>query len=66
MWHGPALAELLEGFSHEQAAAHPIAGAFVRTHSAADMLRGVIEHGAYHGGQIAILKRALERHGKAP
>jgi hypothetical protein len=24
------------------------------------MLHGVIEHGTYHGGQIAILKRALE------
>lgn len=24
-----------------------------------DMLRGIIEHGTYHGGQIALLKRAL-------
>jgi uncharacterized damage-inducible protein DinB len=25
------------------------------------LLHGVIEHGTYHGGQIALLKRALER-----
>ena len=30
-----------------------------RGYSAATMLRGVVEHGTYHGGQIAILKRAL-------
>lgn len=29
-------------------------------HSAQEMLHGMIEHGAYHGGQIALLKRALE------
>ena len=28
-------------------------------HTMGDMLHGVIEHGVYHGGQIAILKRAL-------
>ncbi len=28
-------------------------------YSVATMLRGVTEHGAYHGGQIALLKRAL-------
>jgi uncharacterized damage-inducible protein DinB len=27
MWHGPALAQVLEGVTHEQAAAKPIAGA---------------------------------------
>lgn len=32
-----------------------------RDHSAAAMLRGIVEHAAYHGGQIAILKRALSR-----
>ena len=31
-----------------------------RGYSARTMLHGVIEHGTYHGGQIAILKRALE------
>jgi uncharacterized damage-inducible protein DinB len=30
-----------------------------RAHSVSEMLHGVIEHGAYHGGQIALLKRAL-------
>jgi uncharacterized damage-inducible protein DinB len=30
-----------------------------RTYSAQEMLHGVIEHGAYHGGQIAVLKRSL-------
>ena len=30
-----------------------------RDHSAQEMLHGIIEHGAYHGGQIAMLKRAL-------
>lgn len=28
------------------------------------MLHGVIEHDAYHGGQIAVLKRALETQGR--
>ncbi len=32
-----------------------------RDHSALVMLHGVIEHDAYHGGQVAILKRALSR-----
>lgn len=30
-----------------------------KSYDAATMLQGVIEHGSYHGGQIAILKRAL-------
>jgi uncharacterized damage-inducible protein DinB len=30
-----------------------------RDHSAQEMLHGLIEHGAYHGGQIAVLKRSL-------
>lgn len=33
-----------------------------KDHSVLVMLHGVIEHDAYHGGQIAILKRALEGH----
>lgn len=33
-----------------------------RDYSARVMLMGVVEHGAYHGGQIAILKRALQAH----
>jgi uncharacterized damage-inducible protein DinB len=32
-----------------------------KDHSALTMLHGVIEHDAYHGGQIAILKKALGR-----
>ncbi|HEY6219542.1 MAG TPA: DinB family protein [Gemmatimonadaceae bacterium] len=135
MWHGQSLAELLDGVSAEEAAAHPIHGAHSiweivlhmaawaeigrarlndqrtgdpkpaedwpkpagkskaewqnaknqlfteyhmlaedaanlglerlrriipgKDHSAQEMLHGLIEHGAYHGGQIAILKRAL-------
>ena len=27
MWHGPALAQVLDGVTHDQAAMHPIAGA---------------------------------------
>jgi len=133
MWHGPALAEALEGVSATQAAARPIAGAHSiweivrhvtawaeiareRIHGeslgdpaadrdwpapsgdwnaavdqlaaahrvlAADvreltdaaleakvesldypvgiLLDGVVEHGTYHGGQIALLKRAIGR-----
>ena len=34
-----------------------------RGYTAATMLRGVVEHGTYHGGQIAILKRAVARRG---
>jgi hypothetical protein len=30
-----------------------------RDHSAQEMLHGIIEHGAYHAGQVAILKRAI-------
>jgi len=33
-------------------------------YSMSNLLHGVIEHGTYHGGQIAVLKRALE--GKQP
>jgi uncharacterized damage-inducible protein DinB len=31
-----------------------------RDHSVETMIRGVVEHGVYHGGQVALLKRALE------
>jgi uncharacterized damage-inducible protein DinB len=29
-------------------------------YTVATLVRGVVEHGTYHGGQIALLKRALE------
>jgi uncharacterized damage-inducible protein DinB len=29
-------------------------------YTVATLLRGVVEHGTYHGGQIALLKRALQ------
>jgi uncharacterized damage-inducible protein DinB len=132
MWHGPALADLLDGVPRERAAAHPIAGAhsiweivrhitawaeivkrrvngevvdptpdqdwppvaddggdgwaraierlsashrdlaaLARTlddgrldamaagqeYPVSVMLNGVVEHGTYHGGQIALLKK---------
>ena len=135
MWHGPALSQVLDGFTHETAAARPIAGAHsvwelvlhvttwaeiararikgerltdptpqedwppvtnataeqwrvalerlgeshrllsaaVRelTDEALDarvgeleytvdvLLQGVVEHGTYHGGQIALLRKAI-------
>jgi uncharacterized damage-inducible protein DinB len=135
MWHGPALADLLDGVTADQAAAHPVPGAHsiweivlhvtswadiararlkgertadpapdedwpplggttadawtaavvrlnqahrdlatdVRRldeeaidaplkgleYTASNLLHGVVEHGTYHGGQIALLKRAL-------
>ena len=135
MWHGPALADVLDGVTAEQAAARPIPGAHTiwelvlhatawteiarerlagsakgeptpeedwppvtdqsadawratverlkeahrelaaevsgmddsqlvgrvpgKDHSVLTMFHGIIEHDAYHGGQIAILKRAL-------
>ena len=135
MWHGPAMADLLDGVTAEQAAARPIPGAHSiwelvlhatawteiarerlvgsakadptpeedwpavtdtspdawrgaierlkeahrelaadaarmddstligrvpgKDHSVLVMMHGIIEHDAYHGGQIAILKRAL-------
>ena len=135
MWHGPALADLLEGINAEQAAAYPVTGAHSiwelvlhitawseiarerlagsakadptpeedwppvrekseeawraakerlkeshrelaeevsglddavlisrlpgKDHTALVMYHGIIEHDAYHGGQIAILKKAL-------
>jgi uncharacterized damage-inducible protein DinB len=31
-----------------------------RGYSVREMLHGAIEHGTYHGGQIAVLKRALQ------
>jgi uncharacterized damage-inducible protein DinB len=36
-----------------------------RKHTLEDQLRGVVEHGAYHGGQIALLLRAMRGAGKA-
>lgn len=32
-----------------------------RDHTVLAMLHGIVQHDAYHGGQIAVLKRALER-----
>ncbi len=32
-----------------------------RDHTVLVMLHGIVEHDAYHAGQIAVLKRALER-----
>jgi uncharacterized damage-inducible protein DinB len=135
MWHGPAVGALLVGFTPEQAAAHPVAGAHSawelvlhmaawaelaalrlaggavdyppadvdwpsppavptadgwaaaqsrlaaaydhlaelaralpagrlaervagQEHTVAVMLDGVVEHGTYHGGQLALLRRA--------
>ena len=136
MWHGPALANVLEAVSHDAAASHPIGGAhsiweivlhvttwaqiarerlkgesigdppaerdwppvtatdldawriaveqlaYAHRMLAADarelsdealdamvpglkysvwiLLHGIVEHGTYHAGQIALLKRALE------
>ena len=34
-----------------------------REHNILAMIHGVVEHDAYHGGQIAILKRALQKSG---
>jgi hypothetical protein len=31
-----------------------------KDHSVSAMIHGIIEHDAYHGGQIAVLKKALE------
>ena len=135
MWHGPALVDLLDGVTAEQAAARPVSAAHTiwelvlhatawteiarerlagsakgeptpeedwppvtdtspdawraaierlkeahrelaaeaarmddsalvgrvpgKDHSVLVMMHGIIEHDAYHGGQIAILKRAL-------
>jgi uncharacterized damage-inducible protein DinB len=135
MWHGPALSDLLDGVTAEQAAARPVPGAHSiwelvlhatawaeiarerlvgsakadptpaedwptvtdasadawreaierlkeahrelaadaarmddstligrvpgKDHSVLVMMHGIVEHDAYHGGQIAILKRAL-------
>jgi uncharacterized damage-inducible protein DinB len=39
-----------------EALAHDLPG---RDHSAAFMLHGVVEHAAYHGGQIALLKKVI-------
>ena len=137
MWHGPALAQALNGVSHEQAARRPVAGAHTiweivlhvtawadiarariqgkRTgdptpaedwppvgatgeaewhavverlrdshralardvrhlderaigekvagldYTVSNLLHGVIEHGTYHGGQIVLLGKVLER-----
>lgn len=35
-----------------------------KDHSVLTMIHGIVEHDAYHGGQIAILKRALEKRPK--
>jgi hypothetical protein len=49
------LAEAIVDFDAERLA-RTVAG---RDYSTGAMLHGVIEHGTYHGGQIALLKRAL-------
>ena len=68
-WHA-ALARLRESYRalatdtrrlEPSAFDEKVAGA---DYSVSNLLHGVIEHGAYHGGQIALLKRALE--GKQP
>jgi uncharacterized damage-inducible protein DinB len=51
------LAQAVKRLDAEQLAAL-VAG---RTYSEQAMLQGVVEHGAYHGGQIAILKRAVRK-----
>ena len=42
----------------DTALAAPVAG---QQYSASAMLHGVVEHGAYHGGQIALLRRAVSQ-----
>ncbi|HEY7288837.1 MAG TPA: DinB family protein [Vicinamibacterales bacterium] len=44
----------------EQTLAAKLAGL---DYSASTLLRGVVEHGTYHGGQIALLAKALKRSG---
>ena len=61
MWHGAAVNQLLSGLSAADAACRPIAGAHTIWELVLHMAAwaSVVEHGAYHGGQIAVLKRAL-------
>ncbi len=56
-----SLAAVTRGLSLGQLAA-PTQG---HDHTLEDQIRGVIEHGAYHGGQIALLLRALRGPKKA-
>ena len=44
------------GAVDESRLAAPVPG---QTYDAATMLRGIVEHDAYHGGQIAMLKKVL-------
>ncbi len=50
-----SLAAEARGMSDARLAA-TVAG---HSYTVAEMVRGVVEHGAYHGGQIALLRRAL-------
>ena len=64
-WHGPATEDLLQGVTASQAAAHPVPGA----HSLWEivlraMVHGLLQHNAYHSGQIALLLRALQDGGR--
>lgn len=54
-WHGPALLESLADVEPDEARARPLAPA----HSIAELLLGLAQHNAYHGGQIVLLKRAV-------
>ena len=55
------LAETTAGLSDEELAASvPTSGP---PHTVLDLLHGVIEHGTYHGGQIALLDRAARSAG---
>ena len=49
-WHGSPITSILEGVTYEQAARRPPGGA----HSI-----WVVQHDAYHSGQIAILKKVV-------
>ena len=64
-WHD-ALARLRASYDRLAAQTEQLDDAALRAtvagrdHSVETMLRGVVEHGVYHGGQVALLKRALE------
>ena len=66
-WHGPSLNALLGGLSAREALQRPIPAAHTRNAPQSDrsvsaMLHGVTQHDAYHGGQIAILRKSVTPH----
>lgn len=58
-WHGPSLCEALDGCTAADAAAPPASAALGPRATLHGTMLGLTAHTAYHGGQLALRRRAL-------